>query len=73
MFVLRLKKIFFIYLLDIDVFIIKIFNMYVKFVCKFFCLKVEEISKIIELIIILVFLKKILFELCFFIDYLVYY
>lgn len=42
------------YISDIDVFIIKIFNMHVKPLCKFLCLKVEETSKTIELIAILV-------------------
>lgn len=57
MFVLRFKKN--IFYLIVGCVYYKIFNMYVKFVCKFFCLKVEEKSKIIELIVILVFLKKI--------------
>lgn len=36
----------------------KIFNMHVKPVCKFLCLKVEETSKTIELIAILAPPKK---------------
>lgn len=53
-----LQKYVCMYISDIDVFIIKIFNMHVKPLCKFLCLKVEETSKTIELIAILAPPKK---------------
>lgn len=55
---IKIKRIFSIYSPNIDVFIIKIFYMHVKPVCKFLCLKVEETSKTIELIAILAPPKK---------------